>query len=456
MASISSLGIGSGLDLNGLLNQLNEAERGKLEPIKQQIETQQVKISAYGELKGALSGFQSANETLNDASLFQSLSASASGNAVQAAAGPEASPGQYAIEVEQLATAGSLATQRVNDLDTVLNDADATLDLTFTDDSLDHGVAIAADSTLEDVRDAINADSDAAVTASIVNDGEGYRLAVMSQETGEQAAVVDANFADLVTQTTLEDEAVLQDGQDAMLEVNGIAVSNASNQLDDAIQGVTLSLQGTGNSTLTVEQDAEAVQQAVVDFVETYNELKETADKLTAYNGEDGQAGDLIGDSAVRSIESRLRSDLASVVSVGDEHTMLADLGMTLRVDGTLELDEVKLETALAEGPGEVGAFFAGEAATDGMAGRLDTTLEQLLDTNGALEGAIGGAENRIDSLNDRYTRTEQSIDNTIARYQKQFGQLDGMLAQMNQTSAYLSQQLSSLPGQNGEGGGMF
>ncbi len=450
MASISSLGIGSGLDLNGLLNQLNEAERSKLEPIKQQIETQQVKISAYGELKGALSGFQSATNTLNDASLYQSLSASASGDAVQAAAGPEASPGEYAIEVEQLASAGSLATQRVDSLDTVLNDADTTLDLTFTDDSLDHGVAVAADSTLEDVRDAINADSDAAVTASIVNDGEGYRLAMMSQETGEQAAIVDANFAAVATQATLEDEAVLQEGQDALFEVNGIAVSSTSNQVDDAIQGVALSLQGQGSSTLTVEEDTAAVQQAVVDFVENYNELKETAGSLTAYNGEDGQAGELIGDSAVRSIESRLRSDLASVVSEGGEHEMLADLGMTLRVDGTLELDEAELEAALAEDPGEVGAFFAGEAAEDGMAGRLGSTLEQLLDTDGALEGAIGGAENRIDSLNDRYTRTEQSIDNTIARYQKQFGQLDGMLAQMNQTSAYLTQQLGMLDAQTG------
>lgn len=66
MASISSLGIGSGLDLNGLLDQLNEAERGKLEPIEAQIQSQQVKISAYGELQGALSGFQGSVEALND------------------------------------------------------------------------------------------------------------------------------------------------------------------------------------------------------------------------------------------------------------------------------------------------------------------------------------------------------------------------------------------------------
>jgi flagellar hook-associated protein 2 len=450
MASISSLGIGSGLDLNGLLHQLNEAERSKLEPIKQQIQNQQVRISAYGELQGGLSGFQASAQALNDASLFQSLSATANGDAVQAAAGPEASPGLYAIEVEQLATAGSLATQRVESLDDTLNDGQATLELSFTDSDLNHGVTIAENSTLEDVRDTINSDPEAAVNASIVNDGQGYRLALMSQKTGEQASIVDADFDNLVTESALADKAVLQEGQDAKFEVNGIAVESAGNQVDDAIQGVALSLEREGSSTLTIEQDTKVVQQAVVDFVETYNELKGTAGRLTAYNGEDGQAGELIGDSTVRTIESRLRSDLSSGVTDAGDIGMLADIGISLRVDGTLELDEARLEAALMQDPDGVGAFFAGEAAADGMAGRLEATLDQLLDADGALEGAIGGAENRIESLNDRYTRTEQTIDATIARYQTQFSQLDGMIAQMNQTSAYLTEQLGMLDSQMG------
>jgi flagellar hook-associated protein 2 len=369
---------------------------------------------------------------------------------VQAAAGPEASPGLYAIEVEQLATAGSLATQRVESLDDTLNDGQATLELSFTDSDLNHGVTIAENSTLEDVRDTINSDPEAAVNASIVNDGQGYRLALMSQKTGEQASIVDADFDNLVTESALADKAVLQEGQDAKFEVNGIAVESAGNQVDDAIQGVALSLEREGSSTLTIEQDTKVVQQAVVDFVETYNELKGTAGRLTAYNGEDGQAGELIGDSTVRTIESRLRSDLSSGVTDAGDIGMLADIGISLRVDGTLELDEARLEAALMQDPDGVGAFFAGEAAADGMAGRLEATLDQLLDADGALEGAIGGAENRIESLNDRYTRTEQTIDATIARYQTQFSQLDGMIAQMNQTSAYLTEQLGMLDSQMG------
>ncbi len=115
MASISSLGIGSGLDLNGLLDQLQEAERGKLAPIEQQLETQQTKISAYGQLQTALSAFQDAADALNDSTLYESLSTNVSGEAFTATANGEAQPGSYNVSVTQLATSGTLATESVPD-----------------------------------------------------------------------------------------------------------------------------------------------------------------------------------------------------------------------------------------------------------------------------------------------------------------------------------------------------
>ena len=132
MASISALGIGSGLDLNGLLDQLNEAERGKLEPIERQIESQQVRISAYGELQGALSAFEGAANQLANPELFQSLSANVGGEALQAAADADAAAGQYQVEVAHLASAGSLASQRIDvELDEPVTDSEATLTLAF-------------------------------------------------------------------------------------------------------------------------------------------------------------------------------------------------------------------------------------------------------------------------------------------------------------------------------------
>ncbi|MGY6564099.1 MAG: flagellar filament capping protein FliD [Halomonadaceae bacterium] len=453
MASISSLGIGSGLDLNGLLDQLYVAERSKLEPIGQQIESQQVKISAYGELKGALSAFQDAAEALNESSLYQSLSTSISGDAVQAAADGEASPGRYDISVDTLATAGSIATERVDSLDTVLTEDDSELNLTFADAELNQRVTIEAGSTLQDVRDAINADPEAAVNASVIHDGSGYRLALMSKETGSDATLLDTDFAEMASDATLTDVTIAQAGQNAAFTVNGISVESATNQVDDAIQGVALDLQSTGQSSLLVEEDTQPAREGIDSFITAYNELKSTAGRLTAFNGAEGQAGELIGDSTVRTIESRLRSDLGNGLGGEEGYQRLDELGISLNVDGRLELDEQKLDAVLAESPEAVGAFFSGADEPDGLAGRLDATLSQLLDEDGALESAVSGAENRIESLGDRYQLMEQRIDTTIARYQTQFSQLDAMMAQMNQTSAYLTQQLGMLDAQMGSGG---
>ncbi len=449
MASISSLGIGSGLDLNGLLDQLQEAERGKLAPIEQQLETQQTKISAYGQLQTALSAFQDAADALNDSTLYESLSTNVSGEAFTATANGEAQPGSYSVTVETLATRGTLASEGVPAVDEALTTAEQTLTFTFGegDTQTTKEVIIAADSTLEGIRDAINADEDSGVNATIVFDGTDYRLALSSSETGADASIADFSFsgtAPFAADTT----NTLQTGTDAALNVNGIAITSPTNQVEGAIQGVTLNLQEEGNSTVAVEQNTLAVREAVTGFVDAYNDLKGTIGELTSFNAETGAAGELLGDSAVRTVESRLRSVLGG--GIEGQFSMLTDIGISLQRDGTLEIDSGKLDDAIANNQGALSAFFAGAADNEGMAGQVNQTIEQLLGTNGTVSGAISGAENRVESLGERYTRMEQSIEQTISRYRTQFGQLDSMIAQMNQTSSYLTQQFDALGAQLG------
>ncbi|MBA2779535.1 flagellar filament capping protein FliD [Billgrantia kenyensis] len=460
MASISSLGIGSGLDLNGLLDQLNEAERGKLAPIERQIETQQVKISAYGELQGALSGFQSAANALNDASLYQSLSTSVSGEAVSAAATADASVGSYVVDVETLASAGSYATARLEGIESIdepVVSSGGELNLEFThagEEGTSVPVSIADNASLADIRDAINAE-DAGVTASIVNDGDGHRLALMSTETGREASITGMDWSDLTKAdgVSFSETAKAVDvvGENALLNVNGIAISSATNQVEGAIEGVTLNLNQEGTSTVAVEQDARAVREAVVGFVEGFNALKGTINELTAFDGDAESAGELLGDSAVRSIEGRLRSVLSGGVAAGEGgFSMLNDIGISLKLDGTLEIDQDRLDSVIANDQDKLSDFFAGDSATGGLAGQVSETVTQLSGTHGALGGAISGAESRIESLNERYLRMEQSIEATLTRYRTQFGQLDGMIAQMNQTSDYLMQQFDMMNAQLG------
>jgi flagellar hook-associated protein 2 len=446
MASISSLGIGSGLDLNGLLDQLQDAERGKLEPIERQLETQQTKISAYGQLQSALSQFQSASAELNDSALYESLSTNVGGDAITATADGEAQPGSYNVTVDTLATRGTLASEGVAELDAPLTTAEQTLTFTFGDGT-SKDVTIGANSSLEDIRDAINASEDSGVNATIVNDGTNYRLALSSSETGADASISGFSFSGTAP-FAADTDNTLQAGTDAALTVNGIAITSPTNQVEGAIQGVTLNLQEEGDSTVAVEQNTRAVREAITGFVDAYNELKGTIGELTSFNAETGVAGELNGDNTVRTVESRMRSILSG--GIEGEFSMLSDIGISLQRDGTLSIDESELDNAIVNNQDALSVFFAGDADESGMAGQLNQGLDQLLGTNGAVKGAITGAENRVESLVERYTRTEKTIEQTISRYRTQFGQLDSMIAQMNQTSSYLTQQFDALDAQLG------
>lgn len=449
MAAITSLGIGSGLDLNGLLKELKTAEQAKLEPIAEQLQSEDTKISAYGKLQSALEQFQSSAEALNDGTSFESLTTNVEGSAVGAVSSNEAQPGQYEVQVGQLATASSLVTERLETADESIVTGEQSLTFTLADGAMDP-ITIADGSSLEDMRDAINQQSDGRLSASIINDGEGYRLAVNSTETGADASIESTNFSDILAgdvQTT--DAQVVQAGQDAEFNVNGIDIVSSTNQVEGAIQGITLNLSEAGaTSTVSVEQDSEAIREQVTAFVDDFNTLKDTITSLTAFDEETGQAAGLNADATTRAVERELRQTISSVVG-GDGFSVLSDVGISLQVDGKLEIDEDKLDSIVANQPDQLANFFAGDSEEGGMAGQIASSLESLVGTGGRLESAVDSSESRFASLEDRYATTESRIEQTVERYRTQFQAMDSMVAQMNSTSAYLTQQFAALDQQS-------
>ena len=449
MAAITSLGIGSGLDLNGLLKELKTAEQAKLEPIAEQLQSEDTKISAYGKLQSALEQFQSSAEALNDGTSFESLTTNVEGSAVGAVSSNEAQPGQYEVQVGQLATASSLVTERLETADESIVTGEQSLTFTLADGAMDP-ITIADGSSLEDMRDAINQQSDGRLSASIINDGEGYRLAVNSTETGADASIESTNFSDILAgdvQTT--DAQVVQAGQDAEFNVNGIDIVSSTNQVEGAIQGITLNLSEAGaTSTVSVEQDSEAIREQVTAFVDDFNTLKDTITSLTAFDEETGQAAGLNADATTRAVERELRQTISSVVG-GDGFSVLSDIGISLQVDGKLEIDEDKLDSIVANQPDQLASFFAGDSEEGGMAGQIATSLESLVGIGGRLESAVDSSERRYASLEERFTTTESRIEQTVDRYRTQFQAMDSMVAQMNSTSAYLTQQFAVLDQQS-------
>ncbi|MDF3917279.1 flagellar filament capping protein FliD [Salinicola salarius] len=465
MATISSLGIGSGLDLSGLLEQLEDAESEKLTPIVSQQQSYKTKLSAFGTLESSLTALRDAATKLSDPETFTAVTSSMTGDAVTASTTGDAVAGRYQVSVSQLAQSQSVVSKGYGLEDSL--EMSGTLTFSVGEDSFN--VEVADGDTLADLRDAINAKK-GGVSATIINDGTASRLVLSSGETGTDSVMSVKSAADgdaldqafgFTTTTATDENGNLKSSivgtsmtqsvaaQDAKLQVNGIDITSQSNTVEDALQGVTLNLTSTTESaeTLSVSKDTESMTKAVKAFVDAYNSFQSTADNLTSYDSESDTAGTLLGNSTMRSIESRLRSVLSYSDSEG-AFSMLSDLGIERQLDGTLEIDDDKLSDAIANDSDAVSQFFSGADGEGGLVASIDDTLGSILDDGGLLQTATDGIDTTLSRLDDRYTRMQESIDATIERYRTQFASLDSLVSQMNSTSSYLTQQFDALSAQ--------
>jgi flagellar hook-associated protein 2 len=391
--TITSTGLGSGLDINGLVSQLMAIESQPLTQMDTKEANYQAQLAAYGQVKSALSGFQAAVTGLQSASSFQSVAANSADTSVYtASASSIAIPGNYSIEVTQLAQSQKLTSSAF----ATVNDVIGTGTLSFqfgTDDGMGgftvnsakaaQNVTIdAAHNTLSGVRDAINA-ANIGVSASLINDGTGYKLSLTSNDTGAanslKITVNNDSSGTNVDNTGLSQFAYDPAGsagngknltqtvaaQNALLNVDGInGISKSSNIVTDVVQGVTLTLLKKSASgvpaTLTVSSDATSVQSSVNKFVSAYNDLNKTLSGLTAYDPKTKQGAILQGDSTIASIQRQLRSMLtANVAGLNGNYKLLSDIGISFQVDGTLALDSTKLQKALASNVSDIAGIFA-------------------------------------------------------------------------------------------------
>lgn len=481
---VAATGLGSGIDIEGLVSGLVNAERI---PAEQRLLQRESKVttllSAFGTAKGSLSDLKASLASLNDLATYSKITATSSASskvAVSATASAQAS--SYQVGVTNLAESQSFASTAYASTDTF---GTGTLTLTFgtpsyagTDPDTYTGFVADAtktavnvditssNNTLEGLRDAIN-DADAGVSASLLKDGDNFRLLLTTDDTGVanslqitsssvasgagDAATLDAFVFDTATAGLEQTRAA----EDAAFSVNGLTgLTSASNTVTDAIDGVTLTLKDTTDTdaAITISANRGAITSAVDTFIEGYNSYIDLFNQLTDYNQEANTRGALQGDFSARSIVSNVRSAVANTVpGLNGAYRSLIDIGITTDAEGKLSLDSTVLNSALDADPDAVTGLFVdttynGTAVT-GVAARLDTLLEDYLDSDGILDA-------RTDSLNDRLSRISDDRE-VIARrfelletrYRAQFNAMDSLLSNISATGDFLAQQLKNLPG---------
>ena len=471
MSTISSAGIGSGLDVNAIITQLLAIERQPIDALKvksRQIDTQ---LSEFGKLKGLISTFRDAALKLTrDETWSLATGTSSDATAVGVAVRSGAALGSYSLEVQSLAAsqtlasgvfAGSTATPGAGTLRIELGAWDSGSAFTPKSGATAVDITVTATDTLTDVRDKINA-AGAGVTATIFTDASGSRLLMRSSTTGAQNGFRttvtdgDGNPADAAGLSALAYDPSASIAQmtrtetaaDAAATLNGLAVASASNTLTDIVDGVTLTLGKVTTAPVEVKvvQDSAGMKTAVQDFADAYNALNTLLASELKYDAASKTGGPLQGDSTAVAMQRQLRTMMGTSSGASTLFSRLSDVGLAVQRDGSIAVTATKLDTALAD-VAEMKKLFAnvdaGVPANNGLARQFRLLGDAMLGVDGPISSRTEGLTMRKDFNADQQERLETRVAMTEKRLRAQYTALDEMMGKLTGLSAYVTQQMA-------------
>jgi flagellar hook-associated protein 2 len=485
--SISSAGLGSGLDVKGIISSLMAVESQPLTLLQDKASTVQTEISAVGQIQSLTSALSDKAHALSSSSLWTQTTSNSSDSTVVTAdtSGGTAASGDFSVSVQQLAqgqtvtssvaagtslTPGTLTIQ----LGTYTTDGATPPNTTFAAGSSSPvNITIGAgDTSLSAIRDKINA-ANAGVSASIINDASGSRLSLRSTTTGAvngfqitaTEATDDGNPAtglsalsfDGSTGATNSQLTLNQFAANAKATVNGIAVESATNKLSNVSDGLSLTLlkQSDTPVDVNVAADTTSMQKAITDFVSAYSSLQSYISLQTKYDsstavaqGTSRQDGPLTGDASVIGFQNQLRAIVNTTSTTSGMFARLSDLGIAVQTDGTLAIsNQTKLTSALQH-PDELSKLFTTYGTTNentGIAVRFATMADNATSVNGALYTRADGLRGELSRNQKDQDNMQNHLDQTQARLTAQYQALDTTMSQMSALSSYVTQQISAM-----------
>jgi flagellar hook-associated protein 2 len=489
--TISSLGVGSGLDSNAIVTKLVALERQPISALQIQADKIQTKISAFGQIQSAVSAMRDASQKLANPAVWYSTTASSTDNAAASFSTSDgAIPANYTVSVSSLAASQSVVTKTPA--------ASATATLGSGTLSIDIGswsgttfapkagtsavsVSIASTDTLQDIRDKING-AGAGVTASIVNDASGARLSISSSatgaangfritanDTGDGNPTNDAGLSSLAydpggTPAT-EGTTLSQTAAEAAATINGVAVSSSTNKFADVLTGISLTVgkvtkvsttdPNTNVTTTTdtpinisVTQDNATISKAITDFATAYSSLATLLQNDTKYDSATKSAGPLQADGTAVSILNQFRAAIGSGTSASSVFSTLSSVGVSIQTDGTLAVDATKLTNSLGK-LSEVKKLFANASLSnsgdDGIATKLRTLSDNLIGFEGALTTRTAGLNTAVANNQKRQDELDARAALYEARLRAQYTALDQTMANISGQSSYVTQMITQM-----------
>jgi flagellar hook-associated protein 2 len=476
--TITSTGIGSGLDIETLVTKLMSIERQPITQLATQTTKLQTQLSEYGKVQAAFAAMRDASNKLTNTDTWAANNATSSdASAVSVTTGTAATAGSVAVSVSQLASSQTITSAVMPASPGTVGQGSITIELGqwssdqsgFTPKADATAVTIdigSGEDQLSQIRDKINA-ARAGVVASIVTDSTGQRLVMRSSATGEEngfrVSATEVAPADGTTATGPGLSSLAFDpstGVGAMTQklpaanahamINGIEIDSATNTLTGTLDGLNITLLKTTSSdvTLTVAADTTSIKKAINDFATAYNALATMLKADTKYDESAKSAGSLQGDSTAVNLQSQLRSLASTSTTLGGSFSRLADIGLNPVAGGTLTVDDTKLTSALGQ-LSDLKQFFMGLDSTDannsGFAQKFKSLGDTALSIDGSLSTKQTGLQARISDNGKRSSQMEDHASLTEARMRARYTALDTQMSKLSSLSTYVSQQMALL-----------
>jgi len=452
-SGISFSGLGSGLDIQGIVTQLVNAEGAPQQQILTNRQTAfNTTLSALGQLKSSLSSIQTAVDAFQNLDTFRTRTATVSNSSIlSASAIPGTALGTYQVEVDQLATAQKMASAGYASATSTVGSGT----LNFTVGSSSFSVSVAATDTLTNIRDNINAATgNTGVQASIINVDNGSggtvsKLVMTALNTGTSngftvtAVDSDGNNTDAVGLSALASNNLTQisAAQDSIIKIDGMQVTSASNSVSTAVTGLTLNLTQAQVGTsvaVTVGTDNSPITTALQTLVTNYNKYQSTNASLTSYDQTANQAGALLGDVTATGVNNALRSLMGQNYTTGSTTIQnLADIGIQVDKNGVMSLDTTKLNQALAADPNVVKTLLTDP--TNGVSAKVDSVLNPYLQYNGVFDSRTASINSQLKTITTQQADLQARLNQYQTSLMAQFTAMDSYVAQMNQSMSFLS-----------------
>ena len=461
MATMSSPGIGSNLDVKSIVSQLVAIEKQPLEKLKLQAAATQTKISTFGQIKSLVSGLQDAVGKLTSVTGWNAVTANSSdASFVTASAIGGTQPTSFNVEVQSLAKAQASYSAALLPVGGAIGAGTLRLEIgrwagaVFTPGSgTPVDITVSATDKVSDIASKING-ANAGVTATILSDASGERLLLRGRNTGVDAgyrlsvtADADTNPADAAGLSRLVVGSITnQNATDAAATINGIAVTSSTNTFANKVSGVTFTAvkETTAPVTVTIAKDNSAVQKNIEAFVKAYNDVNSILNEATKYDASTKTGGLLQGDTTAVSLQSALRAAVQSVTTSSSVFTRLSDIGLSVLRGGNLEINGSKLSAAL-ENTDQLRAMFSSTAAGrgEGIAVRFRNLTTTLLASDGFFSSKDSTLKLALDSNSRDQTRLNEKVSRVEAALNRRYSALDGQIASLNSLNSYLTQQIT-------------